>query len=462
MSTSTSAAAQKFEGDINKYKVDKLKQLSAALGLTVTGSNGKKTPVKDDFLGAIKERVFKSSKNVLEADPRFAGLYEGKKRQPGRSKTSADKAAEDILEQSKPAPVISGALAKLQKMGVTADPKGQIRPLNSAASKKPAGASFSSPLTSDVEEDGKEEVVPSASDHEDDPDSQGEQETTAKHTEVIKRIVLLKVINAADPNAAVNETFVHGVNITKTTTTSGAIRHELDLREVVPIALANPNMSPVKNDRSGKISRPGFSEPNSKMVIGKIRDFVDDPQQESNAEESNEVDEEYRRTATRMNTLTVNEDEQNGFFSCGVFYEPTSNSSSRPGGSQVVPPPTSLTGAGSDRPKDIANNRHAVSAQSKPTPGPHTAQYHLFLRLLVRHEKTLTLVKNNTGADALANYRIFDPFLQLFAEFGTKSGYLVPHDYAGNDLLESNLPNWQDHLNTTFTQEHIILAAGLK
>ncbi|KAK7044925.1 hypothetical protein R3P38DRAFT_2766477 [Favolaschia claudopus] len=97
--SSTSAAAQKFEGDINKYKVNELKQLSAALSLTVTGSNGKKTPVNDGFLAAIKEQVFKSSKNVHEADPQFAGLYEGKKRQ------SANKAAEDIVEQSKPAEV---------------------------------------------------------------------------------------------------------------------------------------------------------------------------------------------------------------------------------------------------------------------------------------------------------------------------------------------------------------------
>ncbi|KAK7040492.1 hypothetical protein R3P38DRAFT_2768803 [Favolaschia claudopus] len=71
---------RKFDVDINKYKVNELKQLSAALSLTVTGSNGKKTPVKDEFLAAIKEQVFKSSKNVLEVDPRFGGLYEGKKR----------------------------------------------------------------------------------------------------------------------------------------------------------------------------------------------------------------------------------------------------------------------------------------------------------------------------------------------------------------------------------------------
>ncbi|KAK7053874.1 hypothetical protein R3P38DRAFT_2761586 [Favolaschia claudopus] len=97
--SSTSAAAQKFEGDINKYKVNELKQLRPALSLTVTEGNGKKTSVKEEFLDAIKERVFKSSKNIFKADPRFGGLYKGKKRQ------SADKAAEDIVEQSKPAEV---------------------------------------------------------------------------------------------------------------------------------------------------------------------------------------------------------------------------------------------------------------------------------------------------------------------------------------------------------------------
>lgn len=100
-----------FSGPIdNNMKKADLQALARALSLP-TKAEGK-TLIKEVLLDSIESRLFGSEDNSLEHDPSFTQLYEyrniqkksvkGKKR-----KTSAQKAAEDVAEQAKPAPKLT-------------------------------------------------------------------------------------------------------------------------------------------------------------------------------------------------------------------------------------------------------------------------------------------------------------------------------------------------------------------
>ncbi|KAK7026971.1 hypothetical protein R3P38DRAFT_3524541 [Favolaschia claudopus] len=468
-----------FTGNINKFNRATLARLCAALQLNVTGKGGK-NPVKEDYLAAAKERVFVSGKNCLGDNPHFAGIQEGS-RKSGTVKTSAHKAAEDLAEQSKnQAPVITGANLKLRKMGITTDPVGQTRLLKSGAAKPSAsGASRSSSLTALADTDGGEDNEDSSGDErgghekkeeekEEEEEEEEEEEAEGKPkgktaSELVNSIVLLKMTNSANP-ADIAEAFVPGMKITKTSMANGTTRHEVDLRELVPVALQDASMSPIKKDLSGKISRPGFSA-HSKMVLGKVKDFVL-PRQPDNT--GGEEEEGYEQLKARVNIASLDIDRENEFFSYSLFFQPSEQTGEKSSSAHAGPstaPVTSLTGAGSDRPKDIANARKNSSLQSAaPESLIITDQSLEFIRLLARATDTLVkkIVRSDTAADALVNFREFDTYFQKFKEFTYgKSGYLCSSNYKGTELLESNLPNWRDHCDKKFTKEAIIKAAGL-
>ncbi|KAJ7844496.1 hypothetical protein B0H14DRAFT_3139313 [Mycena olivaceomarginata] len=249
--------------------------------------------------------------------------------------------------------------------------------------------------------------------------------------------VIVKFTNPHDQSYPASETFVHNVAIKNSVSATGGLKHEIDLRTLVPAALLN--LSPIKNDRTAKISRPGFTSENSKMTLGKVADLV-----------TGQIPEELN--FDRLNTMALMQDNEDFF--CSLYYEPSKSSPAAP------PLPTSLTGSASDRPLEIAQNRAA--ATPKQTQGTLSEEFVLLLRLSVGVDDALPFRKNKEALDALHNFRDFDTFFRKFAHFSNKGGYLIPADFTANERIQTKIPNWEIYRNTTFTKDHIIAAAGLK
>ncbi|KAK6987786.1 hypothetical protein R3P38DRAFT_3229947 [Favolaschia claudopus] len=240
--------------------------------------------------------------------------------------------------------------------------------------------------------------------------------------------------NTADPTAPPMETFIDHMKITKTTAASGAVRREVDLRDVLPVVLAN--MSPITvraTDTTARISRPGFTGPNSQMVIGKVKDFVV-PRKEKPAGEDRDEQDPMENKSVRTNTMSLTEVEVTDFLSLPLFYVPTGKSQAQASNaaSSSSALPTSLTGDSSDKPREIAANQKAAAtavADLQPRPGDFTAQYLRFIFLLRGTDTAVKVDKNVTAADALANYRVIEPHYGCYRVFQAKNGYLCPADY---------------------------------
>ncbi|KAK7002090.1 hypothetical protein R3P38DRAFT_2795095 [Favolaschia claudopus] len=195
--------------------------------------------------------------------------------------------------------------------------------------------------------------------------------------------VLVLMTNTADPTAPPMETFIDHMKITKTTTASGAVRREVDLRDVLPVVLAN--MSPITG---------------TQMVIGKVKGFV------KPAGEDRDEQDPIENNSVRTNTMSLTEVEGTDFLSLSLFYAPTGKSQAQASNaaSSSSALPTSLTGDSNDKPREIAANQKAAAtavADPQPRPGEFTAQYLRFIFLLKGTDTAVKVDKNVTAADAL-------------------------------------------------------------
>jgi hypothetical protein len=174
------------------------------------------------------------------------------------------------------------------------------------------------------------------------------------------------------------------------------------------------------DDRTAKISRPGFTSENSKMTLGKVANLV-----------TGQIPEELN--FDRLNTMALMQDNEDFF--CSLYYKPSKVCSTKllspvhsktfSQSSPAAPPlPTSLTGSASDCPLEIAQNRAA--ATPKQTQGTLTEEFMLLLRLSVGVDDALPFRKNKEALDALHNFRDFGTFFRKFAHFSNKGGYLIP------------------------------------
>ncbi|KAK7001083.1 hypothetical protein R3P38DRAFT_2796120 [Favolaschia claudopus] len=237
--------------------------------------------------------------------------------------------------------------------------------------------------------DKPEKPISSDSSSEDDSD---EEKNEKPGTEVDQQSILVLMTNTADPTAPPMETFIAHMKITKTTTASA--------------------------DTTARISRPGFTGPNSQMVIGKVKDFVV-PRKEKPAGEDRDEQDPMENNSVRTNTMSLTEVEGTNFLSLPLFYVPTASPAL----------PTSLTGDSSDEPREIAANQKAAAtavADPQPRPGDFTAQYLRFIFLLKGTDTAVKVDKNVTAADALANYRVIEPHYGCYRVFQAKNGYLCP------------------------------------
>ncbi|KAK7006798.1 hypothetical protein R3P38DRAFT_2793479 [Favolaschia claudopus] len=236
--------------------------------------------------------------------------------------------------------------------------------------------------------DKPEKPISSDSSSEDDSD---EEKNEKPGTEVDQQSILVLMTNTADPTAPPMETFIED-------------HEDYDGQRC--------------SDTTARISRPGFTGPNSQMVIGKVKDFVV-PRKEKPAGEDRDEQDPMENNSVRTNTMSLTEVEGTNFLSLPLFYVPTASPAL----------PTSLTGDSSDEPREIAANQKAAAtavADPQPRPADFTAQYLGFIFLLKGTDTAVKVDKNVTAADALANYRVIEPHYGCYRVFQAKNGYLCP------------------------------------
>ncbi|KAJ7715579.1 hypothetical protein DFH07DRAFT_862787 [Mycena maculata] len=149
----------------------------------------------------------------------------------------------------------------------------------------------------------------------------------------------------------------------------------------------------------------------------------------------------------------VLEDLGQGLFGCDLFFQSSST--------QLIPqPPTSLTGAPSDRPLDIATDRSKAIKAAAPVKAAFSDTFFEFLRQITQ-QSTLPSRKHVLAHQGRLSNREFEKFLVPFAVFDKKNaGYLIPIDYQAPP--EVTVACWEQFQNQTFTKEHLIFAAGLR
>ncbi|KAJ7027431.1 hypothetical protein C8F04DRAFT_1189560 [Mycena alexandri] len=171
----------------------------------------------------------------------------------------------------------------------------------------------------------------------------------------------------------------------------------------------------------------------------------------------------------RVYTMVLKKDQDD--YICDLFYESPSirpapavlaNANTSISAPASVPAVTSLTGAGSDRPLDIARDRATATPPVKQATKSSPPEFFLLLRLMVGCDEKLATRTNNTGEDALHNYRQFHPFFEKFSAFKKPGGvgYLIPADYEASPDIAKLVPNWADFRNTLFTKPEVIAAGG--
>ncbi|KAJ7732284.1 hypothetical protein B0H16DRAFT_1732848 [Mycena metata] len=473
-----------FSGAVDKnMKKDRLQALSGALDLPLKGADSKSL-TKEVLLANIERRLFQSGDNSLENDARFSALYEYRKSQSKRGKnskdknrTSAHKAAEELAQQGKPAQTLTPANLKLFAGKVTTDPPASFVPLALQSNlevktgklicrcfglvilqlySERKSSSLSALSTSEDEDAGHGDGLSNDGDHEEEDEGEGEEDEGEVHSEdenekpktaVTTGSVLVKFSDPSDRSQA-SETFVHGLPIKSTIIPGGTIKYETDLRKLIPAAINR--LSPIKNDGLGRIARPGLTVNAGKMPIGKVSELL-----QKNPE---------ALAYERVHTMALKKDEEG--FICDLFYESPSMQSAPANASTSAPVPavTSLTGAGSDRPLEIARDRAASAATPsvKQATKNSPPEFFLLLRLMVGCDEKLATRTNTTGEDALHNYRQFHPFFQKFSAFKKPggAGYLIPADYEASPEIAKLVPNWAEFRNTLFTKPEIIAAGG--
>ncbi|KAK7026564.1 hypothetical protein R3P38DRAFT_2527981 [Favolaschia claudopus] len=243
-----------------------------------------------------------------------------------------------------------------------------------------------------------------------------------------------------DPTKLPEEVPVTGVPVTSYITPGGTERHEVKLTQLMPATINT--YSPMRSDLRGQLSRLN-PKGTSTTRLGTIAQQM-----------ANEIPDRAKLDRTNIFTLAVNEDED---LLCEIFYEPEVSHRPLPPAAQ-----TTLTGAGTDLPLHIAQNRERAPDEHRYK--EDDKDFGTFLREASGHPAKLKQPKNTTAAEGLDNFREYDSFFKGFLSFERNKGkgYIVsPHYQPPSDIVFTE-ENWQRHRNATFTKNHITCAAGLR
>ncbi|KAJ7032578.1 hypothetical protein C8F04DRAFT_1396610 [Mycena alexandri] len=461
----------RFKGKLDSMARKMLQEIAEAMGM----DNVKNTKaVLISFINSSMDRF----PSTFQDDPRFIGLYEArsipKKTRGHKGKNSASKAAEDSKDASKPAEPLTGANLTLFQQGNTTDP----RPGFQSLSLKVQGQNLSSlneqddsdrsssllePITetdNDIEGDifesqdgpGLEAPPTPVGDQqeqaEDEQEVPGSAPTSSKKARSTST-VLLRFSHPTEANRPAQQVAVNDASIIKTIFSDGTVKHQVELTKLLPKAIANS--SPMKADRAGRFSRPGVHHPEDVMSVGTVAQHLEG-------------------TATKLPNLSfqtgnrVTLVDHGDVFGCELFFQPSThapatapivlNAQSTSAFTGVPPPLTSLTGAGSDLPLEIAQARREVQAQAHENILPKRAQestphFLAFLREFAQQDGGLATERNTTAGQARRSNSQFMPFFNKFKVFNT--------DFVAPAWVTS--AGWEQYRNCTFTQLHIISSA---
>ncbi|KAJ7755623.1 hypothetical protein DFH07DRAFT_959268 [Mycena maculata] len=363
--------------DKNHTKPD-LQAICIALNISIEDDKGKKY-TKDQLLPVLKKCLFVDELS-LQDDPTFAALYgttQGGK--GGAKKTSADKNAEVAAEQSKPSQELTGANLKLHSKGVAMDPPPSYGPLGLSIqghgknTKAAPAAPPSSKSSSELTPTRPSTPVP---DEEEQKNLEEEEKNIQFSAKLSKGIVFVKFSHPHRLELVPQEVTVDGISITNSIAPGGALSFHASLKDLVP---ANPPFQKIAH-----LDGP----------VPKSLDF------------------------TRTDTMMLHPTNHLGEYRCNLFYEPSDT---------LLQPaaPTSLTGASSDRPQEIAQARAIADLAKKDVTIKTDPQFGEAIRKAARIPDKLKLPTNTTAKIDLLNFRQYDNAFNKFQVFHKKKAYAI-------------------------------------
>ncbi|KAK7040571.1 hypothetical protein R3P38DRAFT_2895709 [Favolaschia claudopus] len=424
-----------YTGIVNDLGVKTLREICDILAIpTREADDTGKVLTKGVLVPKIQEVLSKDSQTYA-SDPRFAGLYQA----AVKGKNVKGKAAKADLV--------------LHQRNTTVDPLGSLFALRIKKSDgKPQVASMSTKSLSPI----PPPAISDSDEEEEEPSNKGKKKastTTSEHT------VYVMLKDPRDPTKLPEEVPSDGmVPVTLYITPGGTEWHEVKLTQLMSATI---NMySPMRSDLHGQLSRLNHKG-TSTTHLGTIAQQI-----------TNQIPDRAKLDRTNIFTLAVTED---GDLLCEIFmslrYLPDKmgkGKASNPNADMHAPeslspahhplPPaaqTTLTGAGTDLPLHIAQNRERTPEEHR-----YKEDDKDFLREASGDPDKLKQPKNTTAAEGLDNFREYNSFFKGFLSFehNKGKGYIVSPYYQP----PSDIENWQRHRNTTFTKNHITCAAGLK
>ncbi|KAJ7685538.1 hypothetical protein DFH06DRAFT_1313831 [Mycena polygramma] len=438
-----------FKGliDDKRSKPD-LQAIATALNIPLVDEK-KKQYTKAQLIPVIVKRLF-VEELTLQDNPTFSGLY-GKPTggKGGAKKTSAEKDAEVAKEQSKPAQALTGANLKLHEKKVAMDPPASFAHvgLSLQGAAKSLGEQPPAPPPSDTSSP-LSQAAPSTPDRgpkdldEDEKEVDDEEKKIQFSTKASKGIVYVKFSHPHRKEVPPQEVAVENVSITNSIAPGGIVSFETSLKGLVPAAIKNH--SPMKQDRAGRIARPGLVEPTNTMQIGSVLQYLDGPFPKA-------------LNLVRADTVTLQATEHPGEFKCDLFFEPSDT--------QLQPAaPTTLTGASSDRPQEIAQARAAAVETKKSLTALTHPDFADAMRAAAGIPTKLELATNLVAKTGLLNFREFDQAYEKFQPF-KKRGYVIPNTFQpppGWATEAWTQKGWDKYRGATFTKIDISHAVGLK
>ncbi|KAK7051726.1 hypothetical protein R3P38DRAFT_3593687 [Favolaschia claudopus] len=437
-----------FKGSLASMKKKELEQITQAL--SVKPNTGNKN--KDGLIRLIKTTLVTISPD-LRNNPRYSALYEDNKELFGgpttvaalpksqKNKNSAHKTAEDLADADKTQNKVTGAALKLQQGRVTVDPPAGHEFLKSN-SENPGNLNWnngrvSSPLSpvSSRSSPGPPEIP------EDEGSEAGEIEKPARSARTTPQSVdvVMNVRAFSSDAEPAQEIVLSNVPVREVVLSGGNVHTEAHVSHLLSMTINNS--SPIKAKGTGRFYRSGAFNPDARMDLGTVA---------QHSAQATPQDLEWDAKTT-VDLKRIN----GQYFSAELFFDSQ--------GGKPIQPITSLTGAGTDQPLEIARNRAVVGPKAssviKATSGPELFD---FIRAVAGSNK-LPEIKNDTAAAGRLNYIAFQKFMQPCLQFkGKKEGMVVPENWIAPAHVAEAYPDWASFRNKSFTKDDITLAAGFR
>ncbi|KAJ7750008.1 hypothetical protein B0H16DRAFT_1844317, partial [Mycena metata] len=419
-------------GPISKNrKKPELQEIAQALGLETTGTC--------EVLAARILPVVQANSEEWAKIPRFSGFYAYKRSKSKSAKTSSDKAAEDLSEAAKPAKASTGAERKMSELKVSTDAPPSFQPLG--LQHKPAGHKTGQAKPGRHEGNEYDPIVDDGSlgdefefgtdngagpqttledelvGDNDTLDELGKQRGVNENVQTVDLVV--KLLSFGEPP---QEVVVPKVAIESSKSPAdGTPIHQAQLTELIPAI--TENHSPMKV-RGGQFMRPGLRDTENDagfMNVGTVEQHI----------KKMRIKPLEFGPANRLQVTPTGK----GYFTADIYYK-----ADAPAPAGVILPvgPTSLTGAGSDKPLQIAQNRAKMDINANP----ETMELFLsFLRDTAKvdlQEYPKATVENME--EALLQYTNYMAVLRVFKPWQKKrKGYAVPmssSEFPGQDFTK--------------------------